>query len=173
MQPPTTRPGVFPSPEEPLSPADPEAEPRGPRLARTVLSSRGRPASAWSGHWRLRWVSGCIWVGQNLGVAGSHGVKKIKPIRKSALPFRMQNIIQAHYRKIWKGNKKQELAKNRHWWHFSLEPLSCFLCHCVCVYLQILEVGYYTWMFYNLFSIKHCVMNTFCVYKVCDFFYFF
>lgn len=34
------------------------------------------------------------------GVAGSHGVKKIKPIRKSALPFRMQNIIQVHYRKI-------------------------------------------------------------------------
>lgn len=54
MQPPTARPGVFQSPEEPPSPADPGAKPRGPRLARTVLSSRGRPASAWSGHWHLR-----------------------------------------------------------------------------------------------------------------------
>ena len=72
---PIPRPGVLQSPEDPWSPAHPGAEPRGDPPAGTVLCGRGHPVSAGSGHWWPRWVSGCISVGQNLGVAGWHLLK--------------------------------------------------------------------------------------------------
>ena len=59
-------------------------------------------------------MSGCIWVGQNLGVAGLHGLKKIKSIRKVALSFRCKisyRFIVGKFEIAGKMDKREQKKK--------------------------------------------------------------